>query len=479
MATAGDALMAGLACAQHTGAGGNRARSDASRWFVAPLPWAVLAFALAASAGWPKTPPLIADSIAYRALALGRFNEVGGSIAGRMLHPAAVRLVSWAAGLNIDQAFFVVALSTLALLIGSVAWMLKQVAGFGALVVPLLGTPLLIVDMFGLYYTQDLFYAALLGCFFVTLIKGHTRLALALLFTLYLTRESTILLALVWAGFAWFESDFFVAGGCVAVTIAGLAVSRMIASAGIPNVHHTNELVFLALKPPFDSIRNLLGIVLIPSEMKGRPGFTCTPFATVTLPSYLRYGFTKQFGICAPMPEVPLHTFTLWLSLFGIGPALVWAIFRDKGRRVLCDSPLWLKVAAIYGLLAFCAAPAVSDWLERDIGYAWPLFWLAAPALFVRFYPAPMPAVAAVLLVENLAACWIPYALGLSLRHPGLFLVAAFAVALAMQAAALRTLRRNAARPAVDSRTRIGSELLRAYHDGPLGSPAQASAGND
>jgi hypothetical protein len=475
--TAGDAVMARLGSGQL--AGGDCARSVASRWLVPPLPWAVLTFAIAVAAGWPKTRPLIADSIAYRALALHQFGEVGGSIAGRMLHPETVRFTSWAAGLNVDQAFFVVALATLALFIWIVAWILKQVAGFGALVVPLLGTPLLIADMFGLYYCQDLFYAALLGCFFAALMKGHTRLALALLFPLFLTRESTILLALVWAGLAWFEADFFVAGGCIAVTIAGLAVSRMFASAGMPNVHHTNELVFLALKPPFDSIRNLLGIVLIPTEMKGRPGFTCAPFATLSLPSYLRYGFTKEVGICAPMPEVPLHTVTLWLSLFGTGPAIVCAIFKDNGRRAWCDSPLWLKVAALYGLLAFCAAPAVSDWLERDIGYGWPLFWLAAPALFIKTYPASSPAMVTALLVENLAACWIPYALGLSLRHPGVSLIAAFAVALAMQVATLLTLRLNAAGLTVLSGTRIDSEMGQAQRTGPMSSQVQASVGND
>ena len=428
--------------------------SGVARWLAPSLPWAALTFALVALAGWPTTPPLVADSIAYRALALGRISEVPGSISGRVLHPYFVRFASWATGLNIDQAFLMVALITLALLIGTVAWILRQNTGFGALVWPLLLTPVLVDEMFGLYYCQDLFYAALLGCFFVALLKDRKWLALALLLPLYLARESTLLLALVWVALAWLESDFIVVGACAAITIVGLFISRKFASLGLPNVHHTNEFVFLALKPPFDSLMNFFGIVLVPSEMRGKPGYTCSPFAIVHLPRLLSYGSTREFGICRFDPRMPLFTFTQWLSLFGIGPAFLWTLLRHNRRRVLANTPQWLKLATIYGLLYFLIAPAVSEWIVRDIGYAWPVFWLAAPALFMRFYPAAAPGLIGVLLLENLAACWIPYVLSLSSSHQGLFSVAALCIALAMQAAALWTLRGKRAmrepRPLVD-----------------------------
>lgn len=329
--------MTGAGSRQHSDADKSHAHNRVSCWFVPPLPWAALTFVLVTAAGWSKTLPLIADSIAYRALALGQSEQVVGSIAGRILHPAFVRFVAWTLSLNIDQAFFVVDLIALAILAGTVAWILKHVAGFGALVLPLLFTPVLVREMFGLYYCQDLFYAALLGCFFVTLIKRRTWLALALLFPLYLARESTLLLAFVWAGFAWFESDFFVVGACAAVTLAGLIVSRMFASMGMPNIHQTNELVFLALKPPFDSLRNLLGLVLVPDEMRGMQGFTCPPVVMVHLPRYLRYGFTKQFGICYPDLKIPLHAFTLWLSLLASARP---SFGRSSGATAV--APLWI-----------------------------------------------------------------------------------------------------------------------------------------
>jgi|GEM_PF-1352594 len=452
--------------------------NNLARWFAPPLPWAGLTFALVAAAGWPKTPPLIADSIAYRALALGRFNEVLGSISGRVLHPAAVRLVSFALGINIDQAFFVVALVSLALFIGTVAWILRQLTGFGALVLPLLFSPLVVEEMFGLYYCQDLFYGALLGCFFVALLKGRKLLALLMLFPLLLTRESTVLMAVVWAVIAWSESDLLVAGVCIGVMLAGFGVSRMFAALGQPNIHHTSELVFLALKAPFDSLRNLFGVVLVPPEMKGRPGFTCVPFATVHLPEYLSYGFTRQFGICRPDPRIPLHTFTLWLSLFGIGPAALWSLLRQYGHGVLAKSPQWLKLAGIAGLLYFFIAPAVSDWLERDIGYAWPLFWLATPALFKMLRPwAGGPAIA--LLLENFVACWIPYILATSPGHNELFSIAGLCVALAMQAAALWTLGQTDVRQPPIRRRSVRSGLPNRIAPGLSSSPPQASPAHD
>lgn len=252
--------------------------------------------------------------------------------------------------------------------------------------------------------------------------------------------------------------------------LAGFGVSRIFAALGQPNIHHTSELVFLALKPPFDSLRNLFGIVLVPPEMEGRPGFTCVPFTTVHLPEHLSYGFTRQFGICRPDPRIPLHTFTLWLSLFGIGPAVLWSVLRHHGCRILKNSPQWLKLAGISGLLYFFIAPAVSEWLERDIGYAWPLLWLATPALFKMLCPwAGGTAIA--LLLENLVACWIPYMLVNRPSHPELFSVGGLCVALAMQAAALWTLRQADVGQAQIRRRSAGIQLPNTFASSLSNSP--------
>ena len=198
-----------------------------TRWLVPPLPWATVTFVCATAAGWLKLPPLVADSMVYRALALGQNDKVPGSIAGRILHPLSIRLVSSVFGLNIDTAFLAVGIVTLAVLCVSLAWILKQTTGFGALVLPLLFTPLVVHYMFGLYYCQDLFYAALLSCFFAAMLRGYKRIALLLLLPLYLARESTILLAVALGAMAWLDSDWAVLSECGVLTVLGMGASRI------------------------------------------------------------------------------------------------------------------------------------------------------------------------------------------------------------------------------------------------------------
>jgi hypothetical protein len=412
-------------------------------WFICQWPWVVLTFGVTIAAGWHVERPLVADSSAYRAMALGRFGDIPGSICGRFLHPTLVHVVSWVTGLNIDRAFAATSLIALAFLIGSVAWILKKVTGIGVLVLPLLSTPVLVDEMFRLYYCQDLFYAALLAGFILSLIATKSCAALLILFALCLTRESTILLSLIWVVLAWMESDRFTIVTAVTLTAAGLFVSRLFASLGTSNIHHTDEFVFLILKPPFDLLRNLFGMVLVPDEVKGMRGFACDQMTLVHLPVLLRYGSTRTFGICSPDISIPVRTLTLWLSLFGIGPAMMWSIVRRNDWKLFSDSPLWLKLMLIYGLCCFVLAPCVSFWLERDIGYAWPAFWVAIPALLRRFQLSSRAVIR--LLLENLAACWIPY-LFITAASDGtcrnlIFGAAALSTALILQLIALFTLK--------------------------------------
>ena len=433
-----------IAAADTAAAGPDREVDGLLRWLAPPLPWAVVTFWCVAAAGWQNRLLLVADSTYYRALALGHYRDVPGSVAGRILHPLTVRLLSAVLGADIDTAFLLAAIVSLAALCGLMAWILKQVTGFGALVLPLLFTPLVVHYMFGLYYCQDLFYAALLGCFFAAMLKERKWLALLLLLPLYLARESTVLLAVAWGAVAWLDSDWTVLAACGIFTVGGLGVSRIFASLGRPNIHHTNEFTFLFLKPPFDALRTLFGVILIPPEMKGHPGFTCTPFATFALPKLLRYGTTTQFGVCRPDWHAPVHTYTLLFAIFGIGPAALLAVLRrNLWRGFQSCSPSWLRVAVIYGLMALCVAPAVSFWLERDFGYAWPAFWIALPAL-LRADAWPTAPLVCTLLAENLAACWLPY--WLSTAGGGPFELAALGIAFIMQVVAYSTLKRHQAR---------------------------------
>jgi hypothetical protein len=80
----------------------------------------------------------------------------------------------------------------------------------------------------------------------------------------------------------------------------------------------------------------------------------------------------------------------------------------------------------------------MSLWLERDIGYARAVFWLARPVL-LKNAPAVGPALVAVLLLENSFACWRAYILAAQQNHQRFLPAVALLVPAMMQVKALRT----------------------------------------
>jgi hypothetical protein len=52
--------------------------------------------------------------------------------------------------------------------------------------------------------------------------------------------------------------------------------------------------------------------------------------------------------------------------------------------------------------------PALGNWVERLIGYGWPVFWIALPWLIARYYPPLTRRQIAVLAVNFLLVAWWP-----------------------------------------------------------------------
>jgi uncharacterized protein (DUF983 family) len=377
----------------------------------------------------PRVIEITADSVSYRDFALGHVSTVMASIAGRFLHPMMVRGVSLMSGANIGSAFFGVAIVSLVTLALALSMMIGSFSS-PWLAPAIVFAPVLATHLFGLYYTQDLFHAGLAAVFFCALLYRRTGLALLVLFALYLTRESTIVLGAVLAIGAALRSNRRMALWTAAVSIVGYAISRHAASFGMPNVHHVNEFVFLAMKVPFDLTRTVLGVILVPNTVRGNPGFTCAPVMIWSLPAWLRFGELRDCGVCRPDIALPLHTFGLALTLFGIGPVILAKVLLSHWRKIALEAPLWVFVAVAYGVLIYLVSPAVSFWLERDFGYAWPAFWIATPWLLSKYYALERAQVLK-LLGANLAVCWIPRLVGMApdqLLAPTIAIIGALAV---------------------------------------------------
>jgi len=71
-----------------------------------------------------------------------------------------------------------------------------------------------------------------------------------------------------------------------------------------------------------------------------------------------------------------------FLTLFGLGPLILFLVFKKKRMALLREAPLWVLVSLGYGLLSFFITPIMATEPFRLAGYGWPAFWVAAPFLF-------------------------------------------------------------------------------------------------
>jgi len=396
-------------------------------------------FVLALAIGLPSEKPLVAESVEYRALALSGLASIHKPYSERLLHPAVAALVARAGGVDIDRAFVIVAISALAILLICIATLLDRTTAHSELIVPLVFVPPLL-KMLGLFYIQDLFYAAILSVFLVLLARKRIVLAALAMLALYLTRESALILCFAVIVVGWIRSRRDLIAMAVMVTIVGLVATRYAGSLGLPNTHQMNEFAFVTLKIPFDTIRDFLGIVLMPNTLRSHPGNDCVAIATVNLPELLQAGELRSFDVCRAPITVPLWTYSNLLAGFGVMPLVAGFILCKRGRAILSSAPTWLLVTIIYGAVSFVTAPMVGTWMDRMVGYGWPLFWIAVPALAASLYRPSRKSTLRV-LSYSWALAWIPWIFQRLTYYGAVPMLTVVAIAIVAYAATLLELR--------------------------------------
>jgi hypothetical protein len=132
------------------------------------------------------------------------------------------------------------------------------------------------------------------------------------------------------------------------------------------------------------------------------------------------------------------------LTWFGVMPSVVllvliwrrWRLARADGLSFNSQLPL------TYGTLALLVGPCIGASIGRLVGYAWPLGWVAAPELLVRYFNTSKRLIGQMTGLQA-TACWTP----LLLTRAGVPQIPsdliAVAVALTCHVAAFRILRRN------------------------------------
>jgi len=308
--------------------------------------------------------------------------------------------------LDLHKSFYLLGLMSLLILTIALTSLLNKLTHFPLLILPLLLSPAS-SQFFSSFYHHDLFYAALLALLFLTLWREKSWVpSFVILLALFLTRESTLLLSLCIIAVAWLKSKRRIIIPVAAATLLGLALTSYITRSSPANVHQMNNLVYLVLKIPFNFFQNVFGVkIWLNTFVQVEP-----PLFTVALPKWLHLGSISAVGLCPWLPIFPLTTLFLFLTSFGVLPLLLRDNLSKYRRRIFTEMPPWLLLLVTYGLISFLITPLLGSSLSRYIGYGWPAFWLAVPALLAKYYRLPKDAILRLVLLHILAN-WIPFAI--------------------------------------------------------------------
>ncbi len=360
--------------------------------------------------------PAAIDSESYLAMASGRIAEVASPFSKRLLYPLLAKGLADAAHIELPTAFLILSILSLAVLSYCLANCLEITVGHPLLAIPLLITPF---SMEGLEmgYIPDLFHVALISLFFLLLLKERIGWSLIVLLIAFLARENTLVLCLLGAGVGYLRRHKLLFWGCLGVLFLGVVSTSLFAKLGQPNIHKIPDFLYLAAKVPYNFLGNVLGIVVW-SDVRTDVG---EPIIKWLLPTYLRIGADKEVGVLLRW-QMPLNTFVLLLTLFGIGPLLLIRFLR-RWRELFVELPLAIQLAFLYGLVSWLLGPVLGNWVERLIGYGWPVFWIALPYLICRAGWKLSRSDVIMLLGCHVLLCWLPQLTGHTRWAPNFFLL--------------------------------------------------------
>jgi len=223
----------------------------------------------------------------------------------------------------------------------------------------------------------DLFHAALTTLFFLLILREKFLAGLFVLAVAYMARENTLILCLMLGALAWLRGRAWITIASGLVILYGTAFGSWCVRQGQPNIHHLPDFLYLGLKMPHQFLKNVLGFRIWTNTLPFGE-----PFAKWTLPGYLQSGDVRVLGFCYPEWQLSLFTLITLLTLFGTGPLIIW---MTRNRRLWkYPHPFAIQLAFIYGLFAFLLGTSIGDWIDRLIGYGWPLFWIVVPYIFSR-----------------------------------------------------------------------------------------------
>jgi hypothetical protein len=340
----------------------------------------------------------------YFDVASGNYGGIEGYYAGRILHPLVVRCLASALHLPIDwRAFLIVSAASLVTLFCALgAYFGLEFRARPWLYLSLAVTPI-VVDQYRSYYWHDLFFAALLAIFFLV-VRANRWMSLPILFLLFMTRESAMILAFAFIAVAALRREWLLSSLAIVVAAAGAKATGALVSHALPQHNGLPVLVLDLLKIPYNFALNVCGLEF----------WTNTNAATITdplkwvanVPPWLPLGKIHQIGYCGFFVERPVKLLLLALSAFGVMPMFV-ALSVIRGNREILFKKFDYSVAILYGALMFVLAALTGTNPARYVLYAWPAFWIFGAALVYQKFQTRDRKLAEFLVLSLLAA-WTP-----------------------------------------------------------------------
>ena len=355
--------------------------------------------------GFRPTPyPPYFEGRDYFDIAKGNYSHIEGYYAGRIFHPLVVRALASVTHLPIDwRAFTIVSAASLATLFCTLGLYYALEFRMRPWVYLSLAVTPIVVDQYRNYYWHDLFFAALLAIFFLAL-RANRWTSLPILFLLFVTRESTMILAFAFIVVAALRREWLLGASAIVVAAVGAKTAGALVAHALPQHNGLPVLLLDLLKIPYNFALNVCGLEF----------WTNTNAATITdplkwvvnLPSWVRLGNIHQIGYCGFFVERPIKLLLLALSAFGVMPMFV-ALSLIGRNHELPFKKFDHSVAILYGALMFFLAALTGTNPPRYVLYAWPAFWIfGAVLLYLKFQTRDRKL--AEFLVLNLLAAWTP-----------------------------------------------------------------------
>ena len=349
------------------------------------------------------------DASYYRLLALAQRHAVPAPFSARILGPAIAGLLGRMSGLGVDTGFFILGVACLVALLALLTGLLWSWRAPAVIFAAIFLMPFW-VDLFHDYYLPDLLHATILAALLLSLLFGHSGLALLLLFPAYLARESSLLVALCLVFACWRRIPWRSALMGVGALACAVFVSKHYSQGGPVSAHGISGGTYILGKLLWSFPKNLLGVPLWSNTLP-----ECTPIWVVALPHSLHPGAIQAVGICQPALWGPARTLLAWFGAFGIAPALVFALRKrmlapPNGHR-LDASPgtaMVLRFSLLYGIISIVMAPLLGASADRLVAYGWPLYFVALPWFMFQQYRL-QAARSATMLALHLFACWLAW----------------------------------------------------------------------